>query len=146
MSDGSDAVRVGRRTVEIEWGHCDAAGIVYYPNYFAMFDTSTIRLFDQALGMTKFHWTRRYGILGIPLVDARARFLVPSRYGDVVTIESRLTGVRRSSFDVEHRMLRADGALAIEATETRVWAGRHPDDPDRIRGVPIPPEVVARLA
>lgn len=138
-------MRTARRELEIEWGHCDAAGIVFYPNYFAMFDTSTIRFFDQALGMTKFNWTRAFGIIGIPMVDTRARFLVPSRYGDVVTIETRVTAVRRSSFDVEHRLLRADGALAIEATETRVWAGRHPDDPDRIRGVAIPPDVVARL-
>lgn len=143
---GRSAMRTGRREVEIEWGHCDAAGIVYYPNYFAMFDTSTIRFFDQALGMSKFHWTRLHDIVGIPMVDTRARFLVPSRYGDVVTIETRVAAVRRSSFDVAHRMLRADGELAIEATETRVWAGRHPEDPDRIRGVPIPPEVVARLS
>ena len=30
-----------RRTVRIEWGDCDAAGIVFYPRYFAMFDAST---------------------------------------------------------------------------------------------------------
>ncbi len=29
------------RTLRIEWGDCDPAGIVFYPRYFAMFDTST---------------------------------------------------------------------------------------------------------
>ena len=29
-----------RRTVRIEWGDCDPAGIVFYPRYFAI---STIR-------------------------------------------------------------------------------------------------------
>ena len=39
---------VNRRTVRIEWANCDAAGIVFYPNYFAIFDSSTHRLFEAA--------------------------------------------------------------------------------------------------
>ena len=37
---------VNRRTVRIEWGDCDPAGIVFYPRYFAMFDASTSFLFE----------------------------------------------------------------------------------------------------
>ena len=37
-----------RRKVHIEWGDCDAAGIVFYPRYFAMFDASTHHLFEAA--------------------------------------------------------------------------------------------------
>ena len=29
---------INRRTVRIEWAHCDPAGIVYYPRYFEMFE------------------------------------------------------------------------------------------------------------
>jgi 4-hydroxybenzoyl-CoA thioesterase len=90
---------------------------------------------------------RRFGIVGIPMVDTRARFHAPSRFGDEVSIESRVTAFRRSSFDVRHRLLRAaDGTLGVEGFETRVWAGRHPDDPDRIQGWPIPEEVAAAFA
>ena len=39
---------VNRRTVRIEWGDCDPAGIVYYPRYFQMFDASTQYLFEAA--------------------------------------------------------------------------------------------------
>ncbi len=42
-----------RRTVRIEWGDCDPAGIVFYPRYFAMFDHSTVLLIERALGMSK---------------------------------------------------------------------------------------------
>ena len=45
------------RQVEIEWGDCDAAGIVFYPRYFAMFDASTAYLFEKATGMKKIAWT-----------------------------------------------------------------------------------------
>ena len=135
---------INTRQVEIEWGDCDAAGIVFYPRYFAMFDASTAYLFEKATGMKKIAWTKRFGIVGIPMVDTGARFIIPSRYGDVIVIETQATDVRRSSFDILHRVLK-DGALAIEARETRVWAGKDPNDPAKIKGYPIPEEVIAGL-
>jgi len=137
---------VNRRAVTIEWGDCDPAGIVFYPRYFAMFDASTSYLFKAALGYSKFEMLRRFEIIGYPMVDTGAKFFIPSKFGDVITIETRVSAFRRSSFDVAHRVLREDGQLAIEARETRVWAARHPDDPERIKGVAIPDEIVARLS
>lgn len=136
---------VHARAVTIEWGDCDPAGIVFYPRYFAMFDASTAALFAAALGMGKARMRAVHDMVGFPMVDTRASFRTPSAYGDAVTIESRVTEFRRSSFDVHHRLLRGD-LLAVEGFETRVWAGRHPDDPDRIRAKPIPAEVIARFA
>jgi 4-hydroxybenzoyl-CoA thioesterase len=135
---------INRRDVEIEWGDCDAAGIVFYPRYFAMFDASTAYLIEKATGLKKFAWTKKFGIVGTPMVDTGATFILPSRYGDVITIETMAGETRRSSFDVTHRVFKGD-ALAIEAYETRVWAGRDPHDPDRIKGTPIPDEVAAAL-
>jgi 4-hydroxybenzoyl-CoA thioesterase len=137
-------MRAHTRTVRIEWGDCDPAGIVFYPRYFAMFDASTQLLFERVLGLRKRGIIAAYDIVGIPMVDTRARFLIPSAFGDEVTIESEVTEFRRSSFDIRHRLLR-DGALAVEAWETRVWAGRHPHDPARIRAQPVPAEVIAQF-
>lgn len=131
------------KDILIEWGDCDPAGIVFYPRYFAWFDACTAGLFAHA-GLPKFQMLKTYGIVGIPMVDTRAKFLLPSKFGDIVTVETRIAEFRRSSFDVEHRLLKA-GALAIEASETRVWVGRHPDDPDRIKAQAIPEEVIARF-
>ncbi len=135
---------VSRREVMIEWGDCDPAGIVYFPRYFAFFDNCTAGLFAVA-GLPKPEMVRRYGIIGIPMVDTRARFGIPSKWGETITIESRIAAWHRSSFDVEHRAFKGE-ALAIEAWETRVWAAPHPDDPDRIKGVPVPDEVKALFA
>ncbi|WP_270935754.1 acyl-CoA thioesterase [Falsiroseomonas oryzae] len=145
MPDMPAPVFVHRRPVTIEWGDCDPAGIVFYPRYFAMFDASTAALFDAALGMPKIRWTKHFGILGIPMVDTRAKFHVPSAYGDQVAIESRVTAFRRSSFDVEHRLLKADGTLGVEGYETRVWTARD-GETGRIRSAPIPPEVTKAFA
>jgi 4-hydroxybenzoyl-CoA thioesterase len=134
-----------RRDVRIVWGDCDPAGIVFYPRYFEMFDTSTTALFERALGMTKYQFVKAYESVGYPMVDTRARFLLPTRYGDDVVIETTVTEIRRSSFDIRHRLMK-DGELAVEGFETRVWVERDPADPDKIKAKPLPPDMVVKLS
>jgi 4-hydroxybenzoyl-CoA thioesterase len=110
-----------------------------------MFDASTARLFAAALGYDKFELRKRFDIVGFPIVETSARFIMPSRYGETVTIESNIARFGRSSFGIMHRLLRC-ADLAIEASETRVWAAVDPGAPDRIRGVPIPAEVIDALS
>jgi 4-hydroxybenzoyl-CoA thioesterase len=132
-----------RKKIHIEWGDCDPAGIVYYPRYFAYFDNCTAALFEAA-GLPKHDMLRHYQIVGIPMVDTRARFLAPSRFGDDVEVESCITEWRRSSFDVQHRLYRGT-QLAVECSETRVWAARSADDAGKIEGRAVPDEVIQKL-
>ncbi|GAB4349117.1 MAG: acyl-CoA thioesterase [Gammaproteobacteria bacterium] len=131
---------VSRRTHEVEWRDCDPANIVFYPNYFAWFDTSTIRHFAAA-GLPKQEMIRRYDVIGFPLVDTGAKFYVPSRYGDEVTIETTITRFGRASFEVHHRLLRGE-TLAVEGFEKRVLARKKPDG-EGIESFPIPDEIKA---
>jgi 4-hydroxybenzoyl-CoA thioesterase len=135
---------VNTRVVRIEWGDCDPAGIVYYPRYLAFFDASTSSLLERALGMTKQQYLKAYGIAGHPLAKTRARFLIPTTFGDDVTIESTVLEFRRSSFDVSHRLLK-HGKLAVEGSETRVWAKVDPTT-GRLKGEPVPRELIERMA
>ena len=132
------------RALRIEWGDCDPAGIVFYPRYFAMFDTSTTALFERALGTTKVQFLKTYDFFGYPMVDTRARFVSPTRFGDDVVIETKVTELKRSSFSVQHLLTKGD-TLAVEAFETRVWVGRDPSDPGKMKSQPIPQDVIARL-
>jgi 4-hydroxybenzoyl-CoA thioesterase len=135
---------VNKRNVRITWGDCDPAGIVYYPRYFEMFDESTVALFERALGMTKYQSQKEFDFAGYPMVDTRAKFSIPNRYGDDVEIESTIAEFRRSSFDIQHRMLK-NGALSVECSETRVWVGRDPADASKIKAIPIPQAVIDRF-
>ena len=132
---------VGKRDILVEWGHCDPAGIVFNPRFFEWFDFCTAGLF-ALVGLPKPQMLKRYGIVGIPLVETRAKFISPAKFGDTVTIESHIASFGRSSFEVEHRLING-GALAVEGNETRVWVGRDPQDPARIKSEPIPQEVIA---
>ena len=134
-----------RRQLSIEWGHCDPAGIVFNPRFFEFFDTSSWMLFEAALGVERQALASSYNILGIPLVDARANFIKPAKFGDTVEIASRVSEFRRSSFDVEH-LLSIGGEIAVEGGETRVWAVRRKDDPNKIATVPIPEHVIVKFS
>jgi len=132
------------RNTRVEWGDCDPAGIIFYPRYFEIFDGSTTALIERALGMKKIEYLKAYGFAGHPVVEARARFRVATRFGDEVSIASALVECGRSSFKVEHRLSR-DGTLVVEGFETRVWVSRDANDPTRVRSQPMPAEVLARF-
>ena len=128
------------RIQRIEWGDCDPADIVYYPNYFRYFDMSTAHHFAAA-GLPKPDLIARYGVIGFPMVDTRASFHLPSTHGDEVRIETRIVRFGHSSFDVEHRLYRGD-TLAVEGFEKRVLV-KQADDGKGITACPIPEEVIA---
>jgi len=143
--DRSDMANLlSRRHFTIEWGHCDPAGIVFNARFFEFFDWGSWSLFELALGVKPHDLAATFGIIGIPLVDAGARFMAPARFGDAVELTSQVSEFRRSSFDVEHRLL-IGGAVAVEGRETRVWAVRDPADAAKIKTQPIPAEVIARF-
>jgi 4-hydroxybenzoyl-CoA thioesterase len=133
------------RSERIYWGDCDPAGIIYYPRYFDIFDRCTTGVFEQALGMNKRELLKAYAFAGFPLVDIRARFLAPTRFGDDVIIETTTPDFRRSSFDLSHRLLK-DGRVAVECSETRVWVIQDPSDAARIKATPVPLDVIERFA
>jgi 4-hydroxybenzoyl-CoA thioesterase len=144
-------------TVQVGWGHSDPAGIVFYPNFFAYFDEATWALFYAAglgLGVMK----ERYGCLGIPLVDAQASFKSPCRFRDVLTIESHIADVTEKTFAVMHRVLNhgpaspnstgpsdTAGREALTGREVRIWGIIHPDDPKRLKAMPLPADVLKAL-
>src|SRR5262245_54597478 len=103
-------------------------------------------MFERALGMTKYQFLKAYEFDGYPMVDIRARFLLPTRFGDDVIIETTVPEFRRSSFDVAHRLFK-DGALAAECSETRVWVGRtDPADATKMKAKPVPQAVLDLFA
>ena len=132
------------RTIRVEWGDCDPAGIVFYPRYFEMFETCIAALFERATGMTKYEMLKAYEFSGYPVVEARAQFLAPAKYGDDVIAETTISAFRRSSFDVVHKVFNG-GKPAVEGFETRVWVGRDPQDPSRLKSKAIPRDMIERF-
>jgi 4-hydroxybenzoyl-CoA thioesterase len=135
---------VNRMPIQVDFGDCDPAGIVFYANYFRWFDRCTNALFEAA-GLPVSRMFKEYSIAGVPIVDTHARFFFPSRYGDQIEAESTIVEWKTSSFVIRHHFYR-DGKLLLEGLETRVWAAFDGSDSNRLKGMPIPEEVKRRLS
>jgi 4-hydroxybenzoyl-CoA thioesterase len=129
------------RNVRIEWGDCDPAGIIFFPNYFRIFDHSTAMLFEAVLGMSKFEMFKQLEFTGWPLVKTQAKFIKPTRFGDDVVVESKIS-FGRSSFEIEHKLTLND-ELCAECSEKRVWTVR--DANGKLKSHPVPDAVLAKF-
>jgi 4-hydroxybenzoyl-CoA thioesterase len=135
---------INRIGIRVEFGDCDPARIVFYANYFRWFDNCTSALF-RAAGLPLKELFQSYGVIGIPIVEARGRYILPSSFGDELDAESCVTEWKNSSFVIHHKIFR-DEALTMEGWETRVWAGAHPTEAHRMKGLPLPQDVIQRLS
>jgi 4-hydroxybenzoyl-CoA thioesterase len=140
---GEATMVTSRRAIRVDWGDCDPAGIVFYPNYFRWFDANTTMLFES-VGLSLPALYRAHGLVGFPLLDVGAKFLGASRFGDELEAESSIGEWTEKTLKVEHRFRRA-GTLLVEGFELRVCTVPHPDDASRIKAAPIPAIVRERL-
>lgn len=113
-------------TQRVEFGDCDPAGIVWFPNFFRWLDAASRQFFAEC-GVPPWHQTEKaMGVIGTPLVDTQARFIKTASYGDVLQISTRVLEWRTKSFVQRHSISR-DGETIVECDEVRVFAGRRED-------------------
>jgi 4-hydroxybenzoyl-CoA thioesterase len=136
-------MKPSRLEIVVDFADCDPARIVFYPRYFNWFDRATERMFRER-GMPWPQLWAQYHLAGFPIVDAGAKFLGPSRFGDRITIESHIGEWRNKLFMVRHRIINA-GEVVVEGHELRVWALRDPADPENMKAGPVPEEIRARF-
>lgn len=110
---------------EVEWGDCDPADIVYYPNFYRWFDNAAHRIFRQA-GFDLAIVREEHDSLGFPLVRAHADFRSSARVGDRLQVLSRVDAIGHKSISLDHRILRGD-VLLVEGREIRIMGFRYPD-------------------
>jgi 4-hydroxybenzoyl-CoA thioesterase len=134
---------VVRTEFRVEWGDCAPSGAVFYPNYFRWFDRSVWKLFEAA-GHPVPEMERRFGTVGIPIVDMQVAFQRPCRLQQDVVLETRAVEWQTKRFKIRHEVSRA-GDLLVSCVETRFWGVRHPSDRDRLVSAEIPLEIVTAL-
>jgi 4-hydroxybenzoyl-CoA thioesterase len=128
----------------VAWAHCDAAGIVFYPHFYSWFDQSTERLFT-ANRLSYAELRRDFGVVGMPLLETGARYESACQLGETVELHTWVDEWAGRSFVVQHRLQHADGRIALEGFERRVWAVPDPGSPKGMRALPIPDEAIARF-
>jgi 4-hydroxybenzoyl-CoA thioesterase len=92
----------------VRFGHCDPAGIVFYPRYFEMLNALIEDWFTQGLGVD---YAQLLGLrrVGLPTVQLNAEFLRISRMGDVLRQSIAVEKLGRSSLALRVVFEGADG-------------------------------------
>jgi 4-hydroxybenzoyl-CoA thioesterase len=132
-----------RITFTVDFADCDPARIVFYPRYFDWFDRASERMF-RVYGMPWPELWAEQKLVGFPIVDARANFLGPSRFGDEISVESWVSEWRGKVFVVEHRVYNR-GKVTVEGRELRVWAMQVPNDPQGMKAGVVPQAIIDRF-
>ena len=134
--------------VEVRFGDCDPAGIVYFPRFFDFFHQAMETWFGDALGAPYADViTRRK--LGFPAVHTEADFATPCRLGDHIHVELRVRAVGRKSLTFDYRVRGATDAptAAPRATGSTVTVviDMNPAHDTYMRGRTIPDDLRAAI-
>lgn len=127
-------------SVDIRFGDCDPAGIVFFPNFHRWMDAASLHFF-MSCGVPPWNVLEHVnGIIGTPLLEHQARFVKTATFGEQLQITTRIVEWRAKVFLQHHLVTRGDD-LICESTETRIFCKRDGDDPRRIRAVAVPEDL-----
>ena len=127
-----------QREVLVRFGHCDAAGWVFYPRYFEMISDFVEDWFEEGLDASApglFHHKQ----LLTPSAHFTVDFPRPTRYGDRLTFKLWTIKVGRSSCEVRIEAS-FHGELRMQVRQVLVFIRAADGRPS-----PIPPEIVGRM-
>lgn len=129
-------------SVEVHFGDCDPAGIVFFPNFCKWMDEASF-VFFMACGVPPWReLVKTRGIVGTPLLEIHTRFMRPATYGERIEVYTTIDEWAAKTFRHRHVVMRGDTVLC-EGTEVRAFVIRDPADPQRIKAIPVPEDIKA---
>ena len=134
--------------VDIAFGDCDPAGIVFFPNFLRWMDTASLSFFMQCGVPPWRELVKTRGIVGTPLLEINTKFHKAATYGETLTITTHVEEWRNKVIVQQHRVTRtgkhgAADDLICEGREVRAFVRRDENDPDRLRAIPVPEDIRA---
>lgn len=124
------------RLIQIEFNHCDPAGIVFYPRYFEMVNSVIENFFADVVGRS-FAQMHNGAENGVPTVAIETSFQRPSRLGDKVLFSLKIEKIGGSSLQMLIEGRGPEG-LRLTVRITVAWI-------DRMKAAPWPAEMRAAL-
>jgi 4-hydroxybenzoyl-CoA thioesterase len=127
-------------SVHVQFGDCDPAGIVFFPNFSRWMDEASLAFF-MACGVPPWReLVKTRGIIGTPLLEIHTHFKRPATYGETIEVHTTVEEWMAKTFRHRHIVKRGD-TLLCEGTELRAFCIRDPADPDRIKAIPVPEDI-----
>lgn len=116
----------------IRFSECDPAGIVFYPQYFVMFN-DLMEAWIDSMTPEGFHNMIASKRVGMPSVHIEAEFKSISRMGDDVVMSLGVERIGNSSLKLLLRCIGKDGVLRMQVRQTVVTTSL-----ETHLGIPIP--------
>jgi acyl-CoA thioester hydrolase len=96
-------------SLRVRFCETDLMGIVHHATYLVYFEAGRVEWLRRR-GITYAEWTAR-GVQ-VPVASAELQYRAPSRFDDVLAIETTLTKLRSVSLDYTYRIRRDDTLIA----------------------------------
>ena len=128
--------------IDVQFGDCDPAGIVFFPNFSKWMDAASLNFFVSHGVLPWRELVKTTGIIGTPLLEINTRFMKSATYGEMIEISTEITEWRPKVFVMQHIVTR-DETLLCEGTELRAFCVKDPVT-DRIRAIEIPADIKAK--
>ncbi len=127
-----------QREMLVRFGHCDAAGWVFYPRYFEMVSDFVEDWFEDGLLASAPGLFHHKKIL-TPSVHFTVDYLKPTRYGDRLTFNLWTVHIGRASCELRIEASH-QGEMRMRLKQVLVFISA-----DSGRALPIPPELQSRM-
>ncbi|WP_175983033.1 acyl-CoA thioesterase [Caballeronia zhejiangensis] len=121
--------------VEVQFGDCDPAGIVFFPNFSRWVDAAFHDYFMQC-GLPP--WREMDALpecVGAPLLEMQSHFRTSATYGETLDVHTSTEEWRGKVFIQRHRITRGE-TLICEFRATRALCIKQIDG--KLKAVPIP--------
>jgi len=121
--------------IDVQFGDCDPAGIVFFPNFSRWMDAASHHYFT-ACGLPPWRaMTDLPACAGAPLLEIHTRFHTAVTYGERIDIHTSIEEWRGKVFIQLHRVTRG-ADLICEGRETRALCVREASG--KLKAVPVP--------
>ena len=124
-------------TYRVIYGDTDQMGVAYYGNYLRWFEIGRTELLRQ-IGVP--YTSIEEKGLRFPVTEVSCRYFRPSRYDDVITIETTLTSLGRATMTFSYRLLLKEDGVPIASGWTK-----HACLDEKGEVTKIPPDLVTAL-
>jgi 4-hydroxybenzoyl-CoA thioesterase len=131
--------------VKVQFGDCDPAGIVFFPNFSKWMDAASLHFFMECGIPPWRELIKTTGIVGTPLLEINTQFRQPATYGETLHIHTSVVEWRAKVFIQKHVVMRGD-VLLCEGLETRAFVVHPEGEPDRIKAIAVPAFIQAQCA
>jgi 4-hydroxybenzoyl-CoA thioesterase len=128
-----------RKPILVRFGDCDAAGIVFYPRYFDMFNSLVEDWCREELDFSFSEIVTRRG-WGLPTVHLEVDFLAPSVFGDVLNATLSVTALGKTSINLNIVLQGPNSIDRVRGKVTLVLIDRNPH-----RAIALPEEIRLKI-